>query len=293
MNRLFTLACLTLFIGSVQAQRDLTPGGKRSSYFGKSDYKDYRFFGLQFAAGPAFLKTRIENPEINLIANGRPASYITDPAGNLGFFAEVGLAHFTQRRSKLAQAWKRVFISFYDYGLGFKMFNGVEKMDLTIQNPGNTQSTSSANSSFKNGYLYGRFSIHKNFYIGKKYFIDNGLGANVDYRLLETNKSYGLSQFGLIHNYNHPKLVVQLNYDLGFGIKLSRRSFLIPGVHLPIMSFYEWRGGCAALKWFDSNYLPIMAKVKLIYLFEKKAKGCNTPSSDEDRKRNEEYLQNN
>jgi hypothetical protein len=293
MNRFLILGCLIALTGSVRAQRDLSPGGRRSSYFGKADYKDYRFYGLQISAGPAFLKTRLDNPELSLIANGRPASYILDPSGKTGFFVEAGLAHFTQRRSKLAKAWKKVFISYYDYGLGFKYLNGDEKMDLTIHNPGGSSTNSSATGSFKNGYLYGRFSIHKNFYIGKKYFIDNGLGANIDYRLLETNQSYGLSQYGLINDYNHSKLVAQLNYDLGFGIKLSRRSFLIPGVHLPIMSFYEWRGGCAALKWFDSNYLPIMAKVKLIYLFEKKVKGCNTPGSEDDRKRNEEYLQNN
>ena len=291
--RILFFALFTFFVIQVFSQRDLTPGGKKGSYFGKADYKDYRFYGLQFSFGPTFMRTRLENPEISFITNGRPASYVIDPSGRVGFFAELGLAHFTQRRSKLAQALKKVLISYYDYGLGFKMFSGAEGMNLTIQNPGGTESSSSARSSFKNGYVYGRFSIHKNFYIGKKYFIDNGLGVNLDYRLRKTKTSYGLSQYGLINKYNHPSFVAQLNYDLGFGIKLSRRSFLIPGVNLPIVSFYEWRGGCAALKWFDSNYLPIMAKVKLIYLFEKKAKGCNTPSSDEDRKRNEEYLQNN
>lgn len=291
--RILFFALVILFVLPVFSQRDLTPGGKKGSYFGKADYKDYRFYGLQFSFGPTFMRTRLENPEISFITNGRPASYVIDPSGRVGFFAELGLAHFTQRRSKLAQALKKVLISYYDYGLGFKMFSGAEGMNLTIQNPGGTESSSSARSSFKNGYVYGRFSIHKNFYIGKKYFIDNGLGVNLDYRLRKTKTSYGLSQYGLINKYNHPSFVAQLNYDLGFGIKLSRRSFLIPGVNLPIVSFYEWRGGCAALKWFDSNYLPIMAKVKLIYLFEKKAKGCNTPSSDEDRKRNEEYLQNN
>jgi hypothetical protein len=143
----------------------------------------------------------------------------------------------------------------------------------------------------KNGYVYGRFSIHKNFYFAGKYFLDNGLGINMDYRLIEGLRSYSVG--GIVNNYNHDKVVAQLNYDLGFGIKLSRRSFLIPGVHLPIVGFNEWRGGCAALKWFDSNYLPIMAKVKVIYLFEKKVTGCNTPASKDDRKRNEEYLQNN
>jgi hypothetical protein len=293
MNSFLLSFCFILSSLFIFSQKDFTPGGKKSSYFGKVDLKDYRFYGLQIAAGPTFLMTRIKNPQLDMYANGRPASYTIDPSGKMGFFIEAGLAHFTQRRSKLAKALKQSFVSYFDYGLGFKLLNGMETMNLIVDNPGAAPSVSSASGTFKNGYVYGRFSVHKISYIGKKYFIDNGLGANIDCRLLESRKSYGLTQYGLVNNYNHSKWVVQLNYDLGFGIKLSRRSFLIPGVHLPIMGVSEWRRGGAALKWFDSNYLPVMAKVKLIYLFEKKAQGCNTPATKDDKKRNEEYLQNN
>ncbi len=290
-NILFVISFLAAFFSF--AQRDLTPGGSRSSYFGKADYKDYRFYGMQFSFGPSFMKTRMTNPLISATdATGRPIDYTIDPSGKIGFFAEVGLAHFTQRRSKLAQAMKKVFISYFDYGIGFKMLSGQEETTINYYNLNNNLiSSASGNGSFQNGYVYGRFSIHKNFYIGKKYFIDNGLGINFDYRVLDGNKNYEGTSIGP-KTFQKP-FVAQINYDLGLGIKLSRRSFLIPGVTLPILSFYEWRGGCADLKWFDSNYLPIMAKVKLIYLFEKKSKGCSTPGTEDDRKRNNEFLQNN
>ena len=290
-NTILVIACLLSWFSF--SQKDLTPGGRRSSYFGKADYKDYRFFGMQFSFGPTFMKTRMNNPVISTTdATGRPLDYTIDPSGKIGFFAEVGLAHFTQRRSALGKKMNKVFISYFDYGIGFKMLSGKEQTTINYYNlNGTLVSSASGNGSFQNGYLYGRFSVHKNFYIGKKYFLDNGLGVNLDYRVLDGNKNYDGATIGpkAFHN----PLVAQMNYDLGFGIKLSRRSFLIPGVNLPILGFYEWRGGCAALKWFDSNYLPIMAKVKLIYLFEKKSKGCSTPGTEDDRKRNNEFLQNN
>jgi hypothetical protein len=293
MIRCFCTFFVISFFSSLTAQRDFTPRGRKGTYFGRADYKDYRFYGMQFSIGPTYLLTRIKNPSFNFINNGRPATYTIDPSGRAGFFMEVGMAHFTQRRSKLAKAWKKVFISYFDYGLGFKLLNGSEKMKLSMDNLAGMPVSASASGDFKNGYVYGRFSIHKNHYIGKKYFLDNGLGLSMDYRILETSNSYGLKEYGLVSNNTHHRLVSQLQYELGFGIKLSRRSFLIPCIQVPVLGFYEWRGGATALKWFDSNYVPLLAKVKLIYLFEKKVKGCNTPGSEDDRKRNEEFLQNN
>jgi hypothetical protein len=91
----------------------------------------------------------------------------------------------------------------------------------------------------------------------------------------------------------HSPLVAQMHYSLGFGIKLNRRSMLVPGVQIPILGIHDWRKGCAALKYYNSNYLPILFQVKFTYLFEKKPKGCNTPGTDQDRKLNDEYLQGN
>jgi hypothetical protein len=139
--------------------------------------------------------------------------------------------------------------------------------------------------------LNGRFSIHKNVYIGKRYFIDNGLGFNVDFRTVTPGEYETLP--GISAQSFHSPLVAQMHYSLGFGIKLNRRSMLVPGVQIPILGIHDWRKGCAALKYYNSNYLPILFQVKFTYLFEKKPKGCNTPGTDQDRKLNDEYLQGN
>ncbi|MEY3237135.1 MAG: hypothetical protein RI883_1236 [Bacteroidota bacterium] len=278
------------------AQRDLSPGKRRSDTFGKADFKNYRYCGLQLSAGPTFMKTRSDannNTYSTTDLLGRPMDYTYDPAGKVGFFAEVGLAHFPKKRGKLSLLLKTVLVSYYDWGIGFKYLGGKESTTINYYNAlGNLSLTETGKGDYYNGYLYGRFTLHKNINLSKKFFIDNGLGVNVDFRLINGNKEYNGATISQGQSFHKP-LVAQLHYGLGFGIKMSRRCYVIPGVQLPILGINEWRKGCAALKWFNSNYLPIQAQVKFIWLFEKRVKGCNTPGSEEDKKRNEEYLQNN
>ena len=219
-------------------------------------------------------------------------SFSFDPQGSVGAFVDLGMVHFPKKRSKLSLALKYIFISYYDWGLGVKLFSGSETTNFTQMNSlGETLPTKSISGSFASIFVNGRFSLHKNVYIGKRYFIDNGLGFNIDYRL-SSHDPY-MNEAGISAQSFHSPLVAQLHYSLGFGIKLNRRSMLVPGVQIPILGIHDWRKGCAALKYYNSNYLPILFQVKFTYLFEKKPKGCNTPGTDEDRKRNDEYLQGN
>lgn len=277
---------LSAFVG--MAQRDFTPGKKRSSVFGQADYKDYRYFGLQVSGGPTYMFTRADknNPTYATTDDtGRPMDYTFDPAGKPGFFLEVGLAHFPKKRSKLSTKLKTVLVSYYDWGLGFKYLGGKEETTINYYNLSNQLlSTTTGKGSFYNGSIYGRFTLHKNINLSKKFFIDNGLGVNFDYRVLEGSQSY--DGFASSDQWFSKPFAVQLHYDLGFGVKMSRRSYFIPGVQMPIVGIAQWRGGCAATHWFSSNYVPALFHLKFIYLFEKKAKGCPAAKgNDDDNKR--------
>ena len=294
MNKLI-LSALVLSAFSLSAQRDLTPGKRRGDVFGKADYKDYRFFGLQVTGGLTYMATRSDAKNLTYLgtdSEGRPMNYSFDPEGSVGAFVDLGMVHFPKKRSKLSLALKYIFISYYDWGLGVKLFTGSETTSINRFNSlGEPLPTQNFSGSFASMFLNGRFSLHKNVYIGKRYFIDNGLGFNVDFRPgtpggYETLPGISAQSF-------HSPLVAQMHYSLGFGIKLNRRSMLVPGVQIPILGIYDWRKGCAALKYYNSNYLPVLFQVKFTYLFEKKPKGCNTPGTDQDRKLNDEYLQGN
>lgn len=294
------IAIVVLFVVnlfSIVAQRDLTPGkGKRKDVFGTTDYKNYLYTGLQITAGPTYMLTRRDSKNIvyKTTENGRPMTYVIDPAGKPGVFIEVGLAHFTKKSSKLEESIGYRFVSYYDWGLGFKTLGGTEKTTIDYYNlNGEISETSEGNGDFNNGYLYGRFAAHKLFYLGeeKKYFIDNGFGLSFDFAVMNGNKGYDGSCFASQQAFKKP-LSFQFQYGLGFGIRLNRRSQIIPGVNVPLFGFYEWRkGGGTATKWFSSNYVPFFAQLKFIYLFEKKVKGCNTPGTEEDRLRNQEFMQ--
>ena len=278
------------------AQRDLTPR-KRSDAFGTIDRRNLRSWGPQITFGPTYMLTRLHNETIHTqSASGRPVDYVIDPKGRIGGFVEIGMAHFPTKDPRIKFIKKRI-ISYYDWGLGFKYLGGKETTDITNYDPTGTQviSTQHGEGKYYNGYIFGRVSAHKNFYFKEKYFIDNGLGLNFDYRVLTGNQNYsGTSSVGINGaqpQYFHKPFVAQINYSLGLGIKIKRGFYVIPGVQLPIFGIAEMHKGSPALRWYSSNYWPIMAQAKIIILLEKKTKSSCNEGSEEDRKRNKEYMQ--
>lgn len=268
---------------SALAQKTLVPGKRKSEVMGGTqDFNEYRPFGLQFSFGPTYMMTRGKNPTYTTMQSGRPIDFTMDPAGRLGVFLEAGMLHYPTKRSKLSQRLKYIFVSYYDWGIGYKLLGGIEDTHLEFKDPfGTVVTTEDHRGKFYNGFLYGRFTLHKNIYLGKRYFIDNGLGVNVDYNITraDENSDYTQSITSSLgqgaHTFHNP-FVAAMHYNLGFGIRLNRRSFFVIGAEAPILGIQEWRKGCAALKWYDSNYTPLMFRFKWTYLFKKKTKGCAT-----------------
>lgn len=280
------IVSLLLVFGLVQSgfsQRNLVPGKKNSNkdvFGGASDFKEYRSFGIQLSIGPTFTLPTRPSPITTLYpSEGRSYQLTTTPKGIPGIFAEIGMIHLPTKRSKLSQKLKYIFISYIDWGIGFKMYNGTETTRIDQLDPltNDVIATSEQTGKFSNLFASARVTVHKNFYIGKKYFIDNGFGVNVDFNFKRDEASGYTSWVNQAvpgRHYFHQPLIAQIHYELGFGFRLSRRSMLIPSVQVPIFGINEWRKGASDFKWFDSNYYPMLVKVKWTYLFEKKVKGC-------------------
>ena len=294
----FLFLLFLLNIVFVFGQKTLNPK-KRSDAFGTSDYRDLRNYGPQISFGPTYLLTRLHNetvPTANQVPN-RPSDYTIDPKGSLGGYLDIGLAHFPTKTPKILLFGKRI-TSYYDYGVGFKLYRGQETTNIkNHDSQGAIISETNGKGKFTNGYINGRFTFHKNIHLGKKYFIDNGLGLNVDYRVINGDKEYQKYQNFQgptikTNEHFHPNLVVQLHYSLGLGIRLKRGSYLIPGAQIPILGAYEFHKGNPGLRWYSSNYVPLLFTVKFIKILEKKkANGCSNVGSEEDKKRNKEYMQ--
>ena len=288
----YFIIALSLLFGLLSfAQKNLNPyGKKRNQVFGTRDMREYKNYGMQYEGGFTHLRTK-ENDWVRINDGNRPIEYLVKPKGQLGMFVGIGMAHFpVTNPPKINILGKRV-ISYYDWGLGFKLFGGTESTDVNYYLADGTLFNSThGNGSFYNGYVFGRITAHNNYYFSKKYYLDNGLGFNFDYRILsgkETYENYYVAQK------SHNKFVWQLHYDLGLGIKISRGHYLIPGVQLPLIGLAQWQGFKPSLDWFSSRYNPILFKVKYIVLMElKRSKtSCTNNGTAEDKKRNSEYLQ--
>jgi hypothetical protein len=292
MKQLIFLGAL-LLAGNTMAQSTYKAKKKKKDFFGGArDYRDFRSTGFQFQLGPSYTFTRSTNEteKSDPASLGNRFQYVQDPAGRLGVFGEIGLAHFITKDPffKFGR-----FVDYIDYGIGFKLNGGKETTTFdNLDALGNVVTTTTGEGKFYHGSVYARFAIHKLHYLkGGKYFFDHSIGLNADYRVLGGDESnYDGYYIAETQRFAKP-LAVQLHYDLGFGIKLKRGSYLIPGVQLPVLGIQQWHnGGNPSFQWYSNNYYPVYFKIKFIKLLVKKSNGCN-PGSKEDKERNEKYMQ--
>lgn len=294
MKGLIIIVCLA-FTASAFAQRDLTPSRKRDA-FGKRDFNNYKPFGLSINAGPTYTFTRTDKPltQPMVSENGGRYQYERDPRGNLGFFLDLGMAHFPMKaRNRLQNGKTFRLLSYWDWGIGIQQYGGRENMRVDrLSSTGEVLESIPSTARWSNSYAYGRIAAHNNIYIGKLIFIDNTLGLNFDYHLSEGNRIHNFDFTPAPQSFQRsPSLHV--HYGLGIGFKLRRNVFLIPSGEVPVLGLMQWKQGTPAISWFSSSYWPMKLRVKLIYLFKDKAKaGDCFNGSPEDQKRNKEYMQN-
>ncbi|MDX2359403.1 MAG: hypothetical protein QNK23_01260 [Crocinitomicaceae bacterium] len=296
-------------------QRDLTPSNRRQA-FGSRDTRTLNPYGLQIQLGGTFLMSKLKNEthEVESTTGSFRGNYSHDPFGKLGGYVEIGMFHFPKKRSKLSLWMKTVLVSYYDWGIGFKYFRGGEDTQINFVDP-ITGSTSSLDPSERNlfefGHVFARFSLHKNIHFKNRdgdksnFFLDNGLGINVDYRVTtksEFTTAYPITTVDPGHNYSSP-LFAQIHYSLGLGFKLKRGSYLIPGVRLPLLGYQMIQEGAPSnsvsgrsvfgnpsIQWFSAKHWPILFTVKYMFAFEKKNKGdcpaVGTNDQDRETQRN-------
>lgn len=293
-NLLLLLTLVSISFGTFAQGRDFTMRDKRSRKMsGPRDYADYKPHGLQVSFGPSYTFTKLKNETVSpdTMFNGQRFNFEQDPAGRLGFYAEVGMAHYPMSKPKVLLFGNRL-LSYVDWGFGVKIHGGKETTTVQLTDAtGNTIiSEETGEGKFYNTYGSARFAAHFNYYFPNNvHYIDNGLGVNADYRIIDGDRNYDGINFPETQKFQN-ELGVQLHYDLAFGWKMRRGLYIAAGPQLPIVSFYGSENGKTAINWFSSKYYPVLFKVKFIWLFKKKSNGCN-PGSEKDKKRAKEYQQ--
>jgi hypothetical protein len=241
-------------------------------------------YGIQFNFGPTYMMTG-KTKSYNITDNsGARGVYTLNPSGRLGFNAEFGYTYFPLWKGIPIPALnKSRILDYVEGGIGFKQLAGKENTNIDFKNAlGQITYSEDGVGKFRNNFVYLRTSFHSIVFVGKakidksrKYYIDNALGFNIDYNIIQGKQTYedpGLS-YTPVQNFHNP-FVAQLNYSLGFGIRLDRAWMFIPTINLPIIGFYEWNGFNAKMNWFSSQYWPIQFSFKFMKLREKNRSEC-------------------
>jgi hypothetical protein len=231
---------------------------------------------------------------------------IIDPSGSFGAFINVGMAHYRLKESKfwggLAKKnpdgffGKRVKSNLFhrfDWGLGFDYIGGKEKTTVELYTPLNQLvSSEETKGSFYNGYLTARFTADRFTKVGDKWHLETGLGFNFNYNILSAPEEPYLAGTQAPLKFQKD-FMAQIHAHVGMNYRIRKGDYLTFGLFLPMVGVYEMNKLKPTIQWFSSNYYPLHPQIKWIHHFTKKVKGCNTPGSEEDRKKNEEFLQNN
>lgn len=284
--RSFLLIVLSLLsFSSVIAQKK----SRKDFFGGPRDYRNLSNKGITYSIGTTYTFS----DSSSLYLDNRTI-YKFQPKGRFGLFAEIGTVSFNLKKPKFK--WGNL-VKYTDWGLGFNLYGGTE--NTKVFNSVTKEESQVSYGSFYLGNVTGRLTFHHTWYIPKtSILLDNGLGINVDYRVYKNSTfdktSQELEALKINTQTFSGNLFAQIHYNLGIGLKLKRGSYVIPSMQLPIFGIYEWHKGNPRTDWFSSKYLPVIFKIKFINLFEKRVrKGeCESFGSEEDRKRNEEYMQN-
>jgi hypothetical protein len=270
---------LTTLFSTAQRRKDMLGGAE--------DYRSLSNNGFQINIGPTYTLTK----NTTLAVDDR-TSYAIEPKGKIGFAVELGTANFSLKKPKFKFG---KIIKYTDWGLGFNYYGGTESVYFLNQVDNSKTYVSDGN--FNLGNISGRLTFHHLWHIKKTgVFLDNGVGINVDFRVVElSGYSKTVSEMASkgINQEFSGSLFGQIHYNFGIGFKLKRGSYLIPSIQVPFFGANKENIGTPKTNWFSSQYLPLIFRLKYIVLFEKRTKnGCENFGSEEDRKRNEEYLQN-
>ena len=241
-----------------------TPFGKnrRDAIWSHSQSK-YRGFGWFVNPGLTYMLGNSADDE------GR--SYDLTASGLPGYYLEAGMEHLFKKPQKI--------VHYFDWGIGVKHFSGQEK----YSDDGST----ATRGQFSLGNVFARADIHNVWQLSMFNFIDQSLGFNVDYRIYGGNEDE--NYLSPIASVNQSKLVAQLHYSFGFGLKVRDGFFIVPTFQTPVVTLFNFAGFNPSHHWFNSRYQPMIFTLKFAWLFPKK--GCPpVDGMEDDKQRNENYL---
>ena len=219
------------------------------------EYRSYKMGGWMFAPGLTYTPARVSKSDKRDI----------NPNGRLAVYAEVGRFQIFYEGGN--------FFNYFDYSLAYKRLSGSEKYN-------------DLKSVFKQNFVLANFNLNNIIQLGDYTFIQNSIGANLDYKFSEKYDNVNGSG-----NENTNNLLFSLHYKFGYGIKAKNNLFIIPSIEIPILNALEWENGKSTYGIFSSRYKPIIFSVRFAFLSKRGRNACpDNGLSPEDKKKQEMHM---
>lgn len=243
----------------------------------------YKLSGFHFAPGATYTLTRFSNSEEQVFSRGDSTFNATfSPSGGVGIYVEGG--------------WFQIFkyssiIRYADVSLGYKQIKGAESYTGVLTRVGENpfQQVFEGDGSFDESFITLSLNLNNVLQLGDRTFLQNTIGANVDYRISST-RSYS-AEFGLNQQEIPGTVRAQVHYKIGFGWKVSHRVIMIPSLETPILNVYEWDDGRSEIKYFSSRYRPIIFSLRFMLLRQPKGADCVPVKKEKKSKKSKVYRQ--
>jgi hypothetical protein len=181
--------------------------------------------------------------------------------GQNGLCLQAGRLHFWQNGGP---------IDYVDYGLGYKMLRGTEDFSGIVRS-GSSFIPLSSSAAFTDSYLSAFGNLNNVVMLSNRWWWQNSLGLNVDFRLF--GKRGGDGPPGL--QWQYPvSFPMQLHYRLGLGWKPEAGIHIVPMIEIPLVNLNAWEGLQATLPYFSGRYRPILITLRIQWLTKAPAKRC-------------------
>ena len=239
------------------------PSGKQMKHMFDIGGGNYKVSGWHFAPGFTYmiptLNQRNEFMTTDDIAKDTLFSGNFNAGGKFGIYAEVGRHRFFERK----------LLTYMDYGVGFKSLKGTESFVGQLGGD-STRMDYTYDESFKNSFVTGFVNFSNIAQLSDNTFLQNSLGLNVDYRLINRQNEVLIQT----QEPQPESLIGQVHYKIGFGFKVNRNLFVVPTVETPILNVWKWQDGKSTLDYFNSDYRPIIFTLRFFWFDIQKQADC-------------------
>jgi hypothetical protein len=254
----FIIACLCVVNGMAQQGRE-----KRPIFVSGGNFKNSGWFFSPGIASmtPMPLKEQLTGYDNQAVPDTLYSGEFSRDGG-LGLYLEAGRHHFLDIRGPFDHI---------DYGLSYKMLRGSDEFQGLVRSDTVSYVPFAAHASFNDSYLGAFGNVSNMLQLSNRFWIQNSLGLNVDFRLF--GQRGGDQVFG--SQWLFPAtLPVQAHYKLGFGWKPEPGIFIMPMIETPILNFNAWEGAKATLPYFTGRYRPILFTIRIQWLSRVPERTC-------------------